>query len=407
MEVPIMAKIQKMIAVALLMMFVISMVPLVAAERNDDKAAKKEVRVENKVKAENSAEKREVRSEERVRSVNSDSEDDDASEATTSKNKERVQKVRQNLEEVKAQYKEAKERYSQAKELYETEKAKFKETKEKAKRCLSDSEDCKVKKTELKKGVAQHLLKTNDLIARSLEKLTDRVQNSNALTEEQKAEALASIEELETTLAAEKDRVNALAVNATNAELREAIQNLKHVWQDVRKEQRKIVSLLISAKLENMSEKLAQYSTSMQQSIDQLKAAGKDTTELEALYADFAGKVEALKTAPATEAATLLQEAKELLRQFKSAEEELKESESAAENETEEETAENESEEDMDEIPENESETEDDTDEINETETGEDLNETESGDDEDESVDNSTEVNENVTETNTGATAEE
>ena len=39
-----MAKIQKMVAVALLMMFVISMVPLVAAERDDDKAAQKEIR---------------------------------------------------------------------------------------------------------------------------------------------------------------------------------------------------------------------------------------------------------------------------------------------------------------------------------------------------------------------------
>ena len=231
------------------------------------------------------------------------------------------------------------------------------------------------------------MLKTNELIVRSLEKLTDRVQNSNALTEEQRMEALASITELETSLTAEKDRVTALAETATNAELRESIKSLKHLWQEVRTEQRKIVSLMVSSKLENMSEKLSQFGASMQQSIDRLKAEGQDTTELEALYVEFIAKVETLKTAPATEAAALLQEAKELLRQFKAAEEALKES--SAENETEEET----------------------DDDVNETETGEDLNETEETSETDESTnestENSTEEDEPLINTSTEATVTE
>ena len=157
----------------------------------------------------------------------------------------------------------------------------------------------------------------------------------------------------------------------------------------MRKEQRKIVSMLISAKLENMSERLVQFGTSMQQSIDQLKAEGKDTTELEALYLEFTAKVEALKTAPVTQAATLLQEAKELLRQFKAAEEDLKES--AAENETEEETSESDEET-------SENETSDDSED--ETKTVEDLNETEETSESDEDTDESTQnaTNESSTE---------
>lgn len=250
------------------------------------------------------------------------------------------QKLQEQLNKVKSKLEKVQEKYEKVKEDYNQNRGTIKDLKNKA-QCKENSSSCTEKKNELKKGVFQHLAKTAELIDKSLLKLIDMVNNSNSLTDQEKTEAIASLNDLEAKVTMEKEKVQNSSLNATNAELREAITNLKHVWQEVKQEQHKVISLLISSKLQRMSNSLDAFATSMQKSIDDLTAQGADVSELKVLLEAYNFKVQAMKAGPATEAMGKLQEIKDILREFKNKEKEIKDSLSSETSDQEGETTEN------------------------------------------------------------------
>ena len=199
-------------------------------------------------------------------------------------------------EEKREEYRRFKEKHREAREDFEEHRQELQERKRMAKECAEESDECHQKKDELKRGVKQHLVKTIEVIDRSLEKLTNRVEDSEALSAAEQAQALSAIAALEVQLTTQKQQVEALltAEGTTNAQLRTAIQDLKHLWQDVRKEQRWIVAQLIRSKLDKVVEKHADYETTMQAKIAELQSAGKDTTALQAIYDRYVSEVEEL-----------------------------------------------------------------------------------------------------------------
>ncbi len=170
------------------------------------------------------------------------------------------------------QFKEMKEKFKNNEEKYEfikEEQEKFKETyrehkqelikiKEEAKLCTEDdtedAEKCRSKKSELKRGVKMHLLKTGDVIEKSLEKLLNRLESSKTLAEQEKEEAIAKVKGMEEKLQAELGKIESLSENMTKEEMQTAIQNLKQLWQEVRNEQRKLVNSLLAGKQEKLVE---------------------------------------------------------------------------------------------------------------------------------------------------------
>ncbi len=195
--------------------------------------------------------------------------------------------------EKREEYQRFKEKHREAREDYEEHRKELQERKRMAKECAEESDECHQKKDELKRGVKQHLVKTIEVIDRSLEKLTNRVEDSEALSAAEQEQALSAIAALEVQLTAQKQQLEALLIaeGTTNAQLRTAIQDLKHLWQDVRKEQRWIVAQLIRSKLDHAVEKHMEYETTLQAKIEELKSAGKDTTALQAIYDRFVGEV--------------------------------------------------------------------------------------------------------------------
>jgi chromosome segregation ATPase len=325
-----------MIIFAVLALFILSIAPMALADESSDNS-----RITEKLKDNGKDIERELR--EKVKTISQDENLKDMRKEVREKVKtrlnelgeedsvERIEKARARVREAKGSLEDAREHYIRAKEKYELaqelfhhQRGKLKDLNKQAKACREDSDECRGKRTELKKGVKNHLLKTNEVITRSLEKLMNRVESSTVLTEDQKAEAIANIELLEEDLISEKERVDALAENATNAELREAIKELKHTWQDVRKEQKRIVSLLISSKLANLSERLSHMAEKMQESIDRLSTAGADVSELEVILGEFNTNVAAMEEASGAEGVAALKTAKEDLRKFKTKEKELR-----------------------------------------------------------------------------------
>lgn len=210
--------------------------------------------------------------------------------------REEVELVKARLKQLRQDYYAAKERYQETRERYQEERSDLLELKEDIKKCdAEDGEKCKSRKDTLKRGVKQHLLKTIELMERSLDRLTSRVQDQPTLIEEEKEKALSLIAEAEVGLTAKRGEVEALAENATAEQLRSAIKDLKKTWQDVRKVQKRIIASLISAKMDVLVEKHDEYANAMQLRIDELEKTGADVSELKALLFEFQQSVVQLK----------------------------------------------------------------------------------------------------------------
>ncbi|MBI4151640.1 hypothetical protein HY496_01605 [Candidatus Woesearchaeota archaeon] len=204
--------------------------------------------------------------------------------------------TQEQLQQMRERVAQAKERYEQAREMYKEQKEKLSDLRGRHRECKEDdsSETCVKVRKDVSVGVKNHLLKTVELIDHSLTRLTEHVQSSTVLSEEDKQSILTSINTLQEKVTAEKERVLALAETATAVELRSEVKELKKLWQDVSKQQRRIVSMMTSAKMDNLVEKHADLVESMQKKIDAAKEKGIDTAELEAILADFKAAVDTL-----------------------------------------------------------------------------------------------------------------
>ncbi|MBI4983630.1 hypothetical protein HZC32_03225 [Candidatus Woesearchaeota archaeon] len=196
------------------------------------------------------------------------------------------------------QYEFFKEKIEVAKKRYEFQKQELETANEKSQACKREgknSTECQEKKLELKRGVKQHLLKTVELIDSSLQRIIERVENSNVLAEEQQKEVLASLQTQEERLTAQKLKVETLVDTATNDELRVAIKELKDTWREVRKVQQRIIVQLINSKLDVLVSKHDEYYSAMEMRIDYLNKKGVDVTGLTALADQFKQQVDQLK----------------------------------------------------------------------------------------------------------------
>lgn len=303
---------KKMAALAVLALFIISIVPAAFAERDgEEREDRRENSGEGSVErsgedtgteGENSGEESVERSGE-----STETEEDGAERARRLRIKDKdINQARERVEEIREQLREKKERYQEALEILREKKEQLQELREKA-RCKDESEDCRDKKLDLKKGVREHLVRTIELIDRSLEKLQDRVDHSKVLSEEEKQDALQRIAELETQLEERKAELEALADSMTNEELRTQIRELKDLWHTVRKEQRWIVAQLTNAKQDNLVGIYIRYGDRAEAQITKLEGQGAAVAGLEELLAKYRESVEELKVAQADAQAAWLE----------------------------------------------------------------------------------------------------
>ena len=289
---------QKLAAAMVLLVFVMSIVPVALAEDVDDAEGLNES--EDTSDSEDDSDETE--------DTAADVEDEAEVEENTVKDIKRkagkdgkiLEEYRIKLERARKNFEQAQENYQAAKERFLNNKESLADLKKEIKACKEDG-TCEELKLGLRKGVRQHLLKTNELIASSLEKLTAKIEDSEVLTEEEKAEALAKINELEVELTAKKEAVEALAEEATNEELKAAIKELKEVWQKVRKEQKIIVASLMNSRLKNViGVKLPDYAEAMSSRIAEIQELGGDTAAMEEQQAKYQTEMENLQIAQET-----------------------------------------------------------------------------------------------------------
>ena len=305
---------QKISATLVLLLFVFSIIPAGLAEEGssnlvdvevdaeadvESDAADAEVKTESKTKVKTEDEDSEVEEETEVKTEEKDGEVKEEVKIKTrvrngfiKKENKRGVKILQNARE---RLEEAKERFKEARDDQREHRLKVLDLNKVLKRCNPERQDCSTLKVELRLGVKNHLLKSAQVVERSLEKLTKTIEKMEDLSEEEKEHALSLAAELEAELDAQKAKIDSFTAETPQEEIRAAIKDLKELNQKVHKLQRRLVGLLVNAKLHVLVEKHAELHAGMQARIDALAETGADVTELEAILAEFDAKVEELK----------------------------------------------------------------------------------------------------------------
>jgi len=293
---------QKLSAILVLSLFLLSVLPVGLADEGksgvdveveadlDSDTADVEVRTESKTEVETEDNDSEVKEKEEVKIKQRD-----GSFKTVKIVKREVKEVKRDLHNARERLEDAKERYQEAKEEQHQQREKVLDLDKVAKRCDSEKRDCATLKKELREGVKNHLLKSAQVVERSLEKLTKTVEKMEDLSDEDKENALSLIADLNAELEAQKAKINAFTSETSQEEIRAAIKDLKELNQKVHKMQRRLVGLLVNAKLHILVEKQAELHAGMQARIDALAETGADVSELTAILAKFDAKTAELE----------------------------------------------------------------------------------------------------------------
>ncbi len=312
---------QKLAAMAVLAVFILSIVPMALAKSNGESGGKggislPNIEIEKQMEEQTAAgseakdgmpsmpglplaqeklDKEEVKSREKQEKLQ------EKLEKEREKAAEKMAKIQEKLQENKEKFLEEKVKFEEKRQEFLEGKGALISLREAA-RCKEDTDECQAKKMDLKRGMKQHLANTVELIERSLLKLQAKVEASRVLSEEEKQDALDRIAALEEKLTAKKEEVLALGDEVSGAELKKQIKDLKKLWQEVRKEQRRILADLISNKQEDIVGSYGHFAEQMQERIAKLqeKGADIDVSELETLLAAFRTKIDALQEAQET-----------------------------------------------------------------------------------------------------------
>ena len=210
------------------------------------------------------------------------------------KAKEQLVKAKLRGQELKERYAQAKERYEQAHKKIVMQRSELGLLKERVTKC--QKEECPEQRSKLRQGVQRHLLNTLNVMDSSLEKLINRVESSK-LTDEEKEDALTDLLAAQEQLTEKKSEVEAIAAEDNPTELKEAIKELKTLWQETKKTQRQIIVSLMKQQLVNVVEKQDDIAQNMQDKIAELSLKEIDVTSLEELQATFVEQKEKVELA--------------------------------------------------------------------------------------------------------------
>ncbi len=283
-------KLKKFGAVLVLALFLLSIIPVALAEKGLDSDNTKGLRFANEVNGDNNHDE-------------TDSNDkEDSEQSKVDKLVGVAQKAEKGLQAAKQQIRDAQEEYPKLKENFQEAKRVQKEQREQvtkldkdAKKCDPQTEECKKIKSDLKLGVKNHLQKTSDVVNRALDKLANRIENIAGLTVEEQEGALALVTSLRAELSPVQEKVAAFTAETTKEEIRTAIKEMQDIADKARKLQRRLVGLMINAKLNQLIAKHEEFRNGMQSRIDTLKEAGADVQGLELLLNRFDEQIVALK----------------------------------------------------------------------------------------------------------------
>ncbi len=201
--------------------------------------------------------------------------------------------VEAQLTKARDQYELFKQRYLTAKEKYTTQKARFLEAKDAYKNCKgSDSTECGEKRDQIRSQAKPHLVNAADLVLNELEKTKAKVQASEDLSEEEIAEIVADIDENIQEVEDAKAVIDSLDDDSTNQEINEAAKTIRNAWQKAKMALKKHAGRLVNARLGNIIHRTEMLEKRFYTARDNLVERGLDVSALDDSLEEFSAHLD-------------------------------------------------------------------------------------------------------------------
>lgn len=186
----------------------------------------------------------------------------------------------------RAKYFSAREQYLKEADFYKNSRQQFLDAKENYGK-LKNAEN----KAAYEEEARNFLTKTIDALIKKLEAMKNWVSTRQALSEAERQSIIAEIDEDIAWLQGKKSGID----TATSAEVKEKAKEIRDYWSEHRVKVKRIIAQVWVARLSYAIERFENASAKISEKIAELKAAGKDTTQLEAWLDDFNQKISLAK----------------------------------------------------------------------------------------------------------------
>ncbi len=204
-----------------------------------------------------------------------------------------AKKIRERLqekkEEIREKFAEAAEKYLEARQQHLEKRQDFLAAKQEVVKCRGDdSTECEEAREKVKSDAKEYLVKIADVVLESLDKVAAKVSESEDLTEEEKAELLADIDE---RIADVEEAKATVQESDDNAEITKAAITIKTEWAKTRVTLKHAVGRVVNARIGGIIVQSEKLGEKLERILERLEDKGHDVSEAEGLVEDFDAKI--------------------------------------------------------------------------------------------------------------------
>lgn len=198
---------------------------------------------------------------------------------------------KEKIEELRKEVEKTKEKYEKAKTDLEEAKNKFKEKIELKKSC-KETGDCNVTEEQLIEHAKKFLGNSANAIIEHLNKAKTKIQENEALTEEEAKEMTAKIDSKIVEIQAAKQQ----AENATTKEdIRQAAMKINASWKNIKTVTRAHSLIIANSHLGGVIAKSEKLNEKLQKIVTRMEENGKNTENIKPLVEEYKTKVNTAK----------------------------------------------------------------------------------------------------------------
>jgi hypothetical protein len=175
-------------------------------------------------------------------------------------------------------------------------RSRLNQTRERYNECKADeSAECEQVRKETKTNARRMLVNSADRIIATLEKLRERIQLSERLTEEEAQERVAQIDAKIAEIGEAKSSIEELDENSDPEEIRSAAQQINNAWQNSKRVAKLNAARVVNAKVGGVIAKSDRLSERLALAVEKLEEQGTDTSGMEDLLEEFNSEIESAK----------------------------------------------------------------------------------------------------------------
>lgn len=190
-------------------------------------------------------------------------------------------------------YQEAKENYASMRDAYETQRDEFVRVRQQYRDCeRSDTENCSRVRENIKTEAKEHLLNSADLIIKELERVKEKVQSSEDLSESEIAAIVSEIDAKISEVKSARETIGNLDGNSTREDINNAAKTVRESWLEIKASLKKHIARLMNARLGNIIHSTEMLEKRLYAARDKLEAKGADVSSLDAKLSEFSSKLD-------------------------------------------------------------------------------------------------------------------